>query len=185
MLFRSWSPAAGATGYIVKRSLTSGGPYVSIASDINATNYTDATVVNGTRYFYVVAAVNALGVSGDSNEASATPNTPSDLVVSSLTVPAAAGAGITITVFETTKNQGAGAADPSTTRFYLSSNSVLDSSDTLLNGAHAVPSLLPGATSSASVSLNIPGQAATGLYYLIAKADARSEERRVGKECRL
>ena len=82
----SWSPALGATGYTVKRSVTSGGPYTATASNVKGAQYTDADVVNGTTYYYVVSAANSLGTSGDSNEASATPNRPSDLVVSTLTV---------------------------------------------------------------------------------------------------
>jgi hypothetical protein len=44
-----------------------------VASNVSATSYTDAVVTNGTAYFYVVAAVNAVGVSPRSGEVSATP----------------------------------------------------------------------------------------------------------------
>ena len=37
------------------------------------TTYTDGTVLNGTRYYYKVAAVNAVGTSPQSSEAAATP----------------------------------------------------------------------------------------------------------------
>ena len=68
----SWSTSPGATGYNVKRSTSSGGPYAVIAS-LGATNsYNDTTVLNGTTYFYVVSAVNPGGEGANSLEASAT-----------------------------------------------------------------------------------------------------------------
>src|SRR5204862_1670959 len=52
---------------------TPGGPYASVQAGITGTSYPDLGVVNGTRYYYVVSAVNAGGQSGDSLEAAATP----------------------------------------------------------------------------------------------------------------
>jgi len=52
----AWTSALGATGYTVKRSQSSGGPYAVIASSVRGVRYTDATVVNGTTYHYVVSA---------------------------------------------------------------------------------------------------------------------------------
>jgi subtilisin family serine protease len=69
----NWSPSTGATSYKVKRSLTSGGPYTTIASGIGATNYLDSGLTNGLTYFYVVSAVNSAGESANSAEAFATP----------------------------------------------------------------------------------------------------------------
>jgi subtilase family serine protease len=89
-----------------------------------------------------------------------------------LTVPAAAGAGSTITISDTTKNQGAGSVGASTTRFYLSANASLDVSDTLLSGSRAVPSLGPGVSSAGSTNVTIPANVPSGSYYVIAKADA-------------
>ncbi len=167
----AWNAALGAIKYNVKRSLTSGGPYVTIAADVTGAAYLDADVVNGTRYYYVVSGQNTLGESGDSNEASAVPNIPPDVVVSALSAPAVAGAGTTIAVSVTTRNQGNGHADPSVTRFYLSDNSALDPADVLLSGVQLVPALPAGASSLASVSIEIPDEAATGRLYVIAKAD--------------
>lgn len=76
----TWSASAGATSYNVKRSTTSGGPYTVIANP-TSTGHLDTTVVNGTTYFYVVSALNAIGESADSTQASATPSAP--------TIPAA------------------------------------------------------------------------------------------------
>lgn len=71
----SWSADSGATSYHVKRSTTSGGSYTQIAAP--ATNsYTDTGLTNGTTYYYVVGAVNSVGESANSVQASATPTAP-------------------------------------------------------------------------------------------------------------
>jgi subtilase family serine protease len=163
---------AGATGFTVKRSETSGGPYASIATGVVANTHIDTAVVNDRTYFYVVAAVNGLGASDDSNEASATPKAPADLVVSALAVPANAGAATTIDASVTTRNQGAGSSLPSTTRLWLSKNAVVDATDVVLSGVQTVPALSPGATLASVVSLAIPSDTAVGLYFVIARADA-------------
>ena len=166
----SWSPALGATRYNVKRSLTPGGPYTSINAAVQGSAYTDATVTNGTTYYYVVSASNFDGESSDSNEASATPQIPPDVIVSSFTAPTTGAAPSTISVSFTTKNQGNGTAKPSTTRIYWSDDAQLDPSDTVLIGQD-IPQLLSGAQSTASLSLSIPS-AVPGTHYLIVKADA-------------
>ncbi|MCB1130149.1 MAG: hypothetical protein KDN05_03410 [Verrucomicrobiae bacterium] len=60
--------------YTVYRSTTSGSGYVSIASGLASSAYTDETVSNGTTYYYVVTATdNASNESVVSGEVSATP----------------------------------------------------------------------------------------------------------------
>jgi hypothetical protein len=49
-----WNAHAGVTGYNVKRSPVSGGPYTTIASNLVTTNYTDANVGTCQTYYYVV-----------------------------------------------------------------------------------------------------------------------------------
>jgi subtilase family serine protease len=95
----------------------------------------------------------------------------SDLAVSALTVPSAAGAGASITLAETTKNQGAGAADASTTRFYLSANGSYDAADAPLGG-RAVPRLAAGATNAGSTAVTLPQALTAGTWYIIAVADS-------------
>ncbi len=70
-----WNASTGATSYTVKRSTTSGGPYAAISSPM-AASFTDTTVTNGTKYFYVVSAINSAGESGNSAEVNATPVAP-------------------------------------------------------------------------------------------------------------
>jgi subtilase family serine protease len=70
------------------------------------------------------------------------------------------------------RNQGAGIAAASTTRFYLSTNTSLDGGDGALMPSRAVPQLADGASSSGSTSVNIPSNTAPGLYYVIAQADS-------------
>ncbi|MDB6017825.1 MAG: Fibronectin type domain protein [Pedosphaera sp.] len=70
----SWSAAAGAASYNVKRSTTSGAE-VTIAT-AGTTSYSDSAVVNGTQYFYKISSTNSAGESANSSEVSATPNDP-------------------------------------------------------------------------------------------------------------
>lgn len=93
-----------------------------------------------------------------------------DLVISSMTAPSNAGAGATIAVSETTKNQGGGSSDPSSTRFYLSLNYLLDAGDVALQ-ARPVGPLAAGASAAAVTNVTIPANTTTGRHYLIAKAD--------------
>ncbi|HEX9081824.1 MAG TPA: glycoside hydrolase family 44 protein, partial [Holophagaceae bacterium] len=69
----SWAPSAGAVGYHVQRTTTSGGPYSLIGSPTIAT-YADTGVSNGTTYFYVVSAIYSSGESPASAQVSATPS---------------------------------------------------------------------------------------------------------------
>jgi hypothetical protein len=70
-----WTKTPGAAGYHVWRSRTSGSGYQVVGSSFLPT-YTDATVTNGTTYYYVVTATNSVGDSTYSFEASATPTAP-------------------------------------------------------------------------------------------------------------
>ncbi|HEX6165105.1 MAG TPA: CARDB domain-containing protein [Vicinamibacterales bacterium] len=96
-----------------------------------------------------------------------------DLSVTALTAPADAGAGQEISINETTANLGAADSEAAVTRYYFSSNTTLDPSDTLL-GSRATPYLEAGTASAATVTLTIP-LVPTGSYYLIASADDAQE----------
>ena len=81
----TWNAPAngGATigGYRIYRSTSSGTEALLVGVGAT-TSYTDSSVISGTTYFYQVTAVNNVGESARSNEASATP-------VASATVPGA------------------------------------------------------------------------------------------------
>ncbi len=55
-----WTASSGATSYHVKRASSSAGPFTQIsAPTTNA--YADTGLTNGTKYFYVVSALNSSG----------------------------------------------------------------------------------------------------------------------------
>jgi glucosylceramidase len=68
-----WDFSALADKYNVKRSDKAGGPYTVVASGVALPEYFDTTAVSGTTYYYVVSAVNKLGESANSAEATAAP----------------------------------------------------------------------------------------------------------------
>ncbi|MGH7951445.1 MAG: carbohydrate-binding protein [Limisphaerales bacterium] len=67
----SWATSFGTTGYNVKRSIVSGGPYTLIASNITALSYTNIGLANGTTYYFVVSALDPFGEGDDSSQAGA------------------------------------------------------------------------------------------------------------------
>ena len=82
----TWNPVTGATSYIVKRSLANSGPYTQLAAGITGTAFTDSSVVNGTTYYYVVAAVGPSSTSPESSPVSALPKAPAPTAPTGLSV---------------------------------------------------------------------------------------------------
>lgn len=71
----SWTASANADSYRVMRSTTSGVPYETVISNVVAVGYSDTNGLSaGTRYYYVVSAVNVGGESGFSSETNAVPS---------------------------------------------------------------------------------------------------------------
>ena len=71
----TWTaPTTGGapTSYNVKRGTSAGSETQLATVAAPATTYVDTTGTGGTKYFYVVTAVNSAGESGPSNEANAT-----------------------------------------------------------------------------------------------------------------
>jgi subtilase family serine protease len=133
-----------------------------------------ADVAAGT--YFVIGKADADGLVAETNEGN---NTSArsvavgpDLTVPAFTVPFAVVAGADVVVNETVLNQGAGAAAPTLTRFYLSLNGSVDASDVQLEGSRPVPGLAAGESSAGSTVVTIPAGAAPGTYYVVARADA-------------
>jgi hypothetical protein len=92
----SWTaPASNGgsaiTGYNVYRGTTAGGEGLTPVSTPTSTTFTDTGLANGQAYYYTVKAVNSVGTSPASNEASATPvvsvtapSSPTGLVVTAV-----------------------------------------------------------------------------------------------------
>ncbi|MBN2503463.1 MAG: hypothetical protein JXB38_21990 [Anaerolineales bacterium] len=72
----NWQAAADAVGYYVYRSPVTGGGYLRLNdTPVGEITFTDDTVTNGRRFFYVVTAVDDVGnESGHSNEVEALPH---------------------------------------------------------------------------------------------------------------
>ena len=68
----SWDVTAGAVSYRIKRSLTSTAGF-DTAFTSSTPSFTDATVINGTTYYYVIEANNGACLSADSAVVSALP----------------------------------------------------------------------------------------------------------------
>jgi hypothetical protein len=96
-----------------------------------------------------------------------------DLMVS-LTGPVQAARGGIAVVSATVRNAAAspGTAPPSSLKFYLSDDQVLDGADLELSPARAVPSLGPGGISAATTTLVIPASVTPGAKFIITRADA-------------
>lgn len=83
----TWDPTSGAESYNLKRSTTSGGPYTTVASGLSAPSHQDAALTPGTRYYYVVSAVNMSGQGVHSTQTSAllsNPITENELLIEGL-----------------------------------------------------------------------------------------------------
>lgn len=124
--------------------------------------------------YFVIARADADGIVAEANEGNNilthVIEIGLDLTISSLSAPAWIGAGTTISVSDTTKNRGTGAAPASTTAFYLSPTSAL-AADAVMMGSRVVPPLAPGASDSGSASVSVPAGLA-GDFYVIAVANA-------------
>jgi fibronectin type 3 domain-containing protein len=69
----TWNASAGATGYDVLRSTTSGSGYTAVAYGVTGTSFADTSVTDGTTYYYEVTAVNSGGQSASSTQTAALP----------------------------------------------------------------------------------------------------------------
>jgi hypothetical protein len=96
-----------------------------------------------------------------------------DLISTSVTAPANATRGRNISVSSTIKNQGGGNAGSFNVAFYLSTDGLITTSDTLL-GTKAVTALTAGSSTTVSGSFTVPSGMAAGKYYVGAIVDSGS-----------
>ncbi len=182
----SGSAAASTTSFYLSTNTTWDAGDVSLgsrsipalAAAAVSTGSISPTIPAGTTTgtYYVIARADAPGVIVETIETNNTRSSGAmtigpDLIVSALTVPATGGAGLAITVTDTTKNQGGGSAAASTTTFYLSTNTTWDAGDVSL-GSRSIPTLAATVVSTSPTSLTIPAGTVSGTYYVLAKADA-------------
>ncbi len=97
----AWTPPASdggsaVTGYNVYRGTTSGGEAL-LATGVSGTTYHDASLTNGTTFFYQVTAVNAVGEGPRSNERSATPSASTAPGAPTLSAQGVRGVGVWLT----------------------------------------------------------------------------------------
>ena len=86
--------------------------------------------------------------------------------------PGAVAPGRTFQVTDTVTNQGAVAANGSTTRYYLSGDQQKGPGDVLLSGSRGVPGLAAGAAwPGAAITVGVPATTPLGLYYVLICAD--------------
>ena len=97
-----------------------------------------------------------------------------DLVTTAVGAPPSVAIGQRMTVTDTVVNQGEAPARTSTSRYYLSFDTVRDASDALLTGTRSVPVLAPGVASAGSRVVRVPGGTAAGAYFVLACADDTS-----------
>ena len=140
-----------------------------------ATLTVPSTAVTGTNYIIADADGGKVvpEASEINNAASRVVRIGGDLVVSTFDAPAAGGVGVPFTIGDTTRNTGASPIGASVTHFYLSANTVLTATDTLL-GTRSVAPLAANQASVGSTSVTIPAGHAAGYYYLFARADGGS-----------
>ncbi len=103
-----------------------------------------------------------------------------DLVVINPSVSdSALGLGETFTIYATTKNQGSEGSEFTTLSFYASSDSNIDTGDTLLD-TEQVGELTPGGTELASLATSI---AEEGIYWIGACVDSVDGETNINNQC--
>jgi subtilase family serine protease len=95
-----------------------------------------------------------------------------DLAETAMTEPpVSALVGQVFQITDTVTNLGTGTSKASTTRYYLSHNTLKDDADSPLSGSRAVPALAPGGASTGTINVSIPAGTASGTSFVLACAD--------------
>jgi subtilase family serine protease len=159
----------------------------SLGGGASRTDMTTVTIPANTSVpatYQVVAVVDALGQPemdpNNNSRASAAMNVTAylpDLLLTSVSAPAGAAAGRSLTVTTITRNAGPAPAGAFSIRFYLSADDHLDGSDVLL-GTRAIGSSLAGGTSRTDMTTTtVPaGTVVPPTYYIIGVVDALGQQ---------
>jgi subtilase family serine protease len=186
------SAAASGTAFYLSTNAALGAGDVLLGSrpagvlvpNSSSTVKTTLTIPGGTPAgsYYIIAVADDGGAVPETNEANNTRavliRLSPDLIVSSMTIfpttiSSSAAAGSQINVTETTRNQGAGAAIATTTKYYLSTNSTFDAAVDVALASRGVPLMATGASSvGPQTAVTIPPGTPAGTYYILAVADA-------------
>ena len=142
----TWSAVSGATGYVVQRGSSSGGPYTTVGSP-TSTSFANTGLVSATTYYYVVKATAGSVTSPNSSE------------VSALTLPAAPTGVVATAVSQSEIDLSWGAVTGATSYLILRATS---------SGGPFTAVGSPTSTSFASAGLS----AATTYYYEVKAVDA-------------
>ncbi len=136
------------------------------------------TTIATATYFIgaIVDPANTLDEADEANNAAAgntiaVANLSVDLAPTAVSGPTSANTGGAVTLSATLANLGSGPAAASTLNFYLSTNTVIDSTDILV-GTLAIPALAGGTSTLVSLPTMIPVTLPIGTYYIGAIADA-------------
>ena len=157
----SWNTSSGSTGYQVKRATVNNGPYITVATNLPTTVYSDLGLSANTTYYYVVSGTNAGGESANSIQATAT--TPATLPLVTLTN----GDSSSQASFTSVGNWNNGAAPSSANEYLVRTNYVLR---TPTSGSASFPGHSLTLSNSAVLSIKttstvtIGTNAATGVF---------------------
>ncbi|MBI4685125.1 MAG: hypothetical protein HY755_07980 [Nitrospirae bacterium] len=151
-------------------------PLGPITQNTGSTECTLPCGITDADMFYILAIADADNVVAETNEINNLKNDSikigADLIISALTAPSTAKAGTTITIGNTTKNNGTGDAGASTNKFYLSVDTKLFPWDKPLGCFRAVIPLAVGESNAGSMTCLIPSDTLPGKYYIFCAADA-------------
>lgn len=174
----NWSAAGGATGYTVKRS-TAGGAFVTLATNVTATTYTDSAVTRGTAYAYVISATNANGAGDNSSVARSSAGLPVGWSNADIGTVALAGSSSLVDGVFTVRGSGGDVGSTADSfQFAYSSltgnGSVVARVDSTLftNGADKIGLMLRDSTATGSRHVSVSLTDATNTVSLISRSSA-------------
>ena len=146
------------------------------AADSATTNVTiPYTLIPGTYYLGAIADYNNTRAETNENNNALTGNTialtvGADLIISSVSSPATAPRGTSVSVNNTVANQGSGSTENFYVGIYLSTDQTITTTDRFL-GNRYIGSIASGAANTAATMVTIPLSISPGTYYVGAIAD--------------